>query len=126
MNPKTYQSVPVPVIDTIRENYYLDRLNEQEIVANISSTVAVLRRSYYNTVYSSSSSSDDEGLANFVQISVSCLEEDQLIEKENKPSSIENIRMCSSLVNISYVEGKHYTYKDVAGKEVDGEGERGY
>lgn len=67
MNPKIYQPVPVLVVDTIRRKKYSGGLDKDEVLANMSSIVAVPRRTYYNTVYSSSSSSDDEPLANFVQ-----------------------------------------------------------
>ncbi|XP_063384484.1 uncharacterized protein LOC134670614 [Cydia fagiglandana] len=64
MNPKTYQPVPVPVINTLREDILSFELDEESVLDDISNVVAVPRRSYYNTVYSSSSNSDDEPLAN--------------------------------------------------------------
>lgn len=44
MNTKPYQSVLVPIVDTISEKYYSDRLNEESVLANISSIVAVPKK----------------------------------------------------------------------------------
>ena len=122
MNPKTYQPVPAPVINTLKEDVLLDGLDEEIVLDDISNIVAVARKTYYNTVYSSSSISDDELLTRFSQPSISNIKEMQQIEKENvHPTKIyDGVHV---LVKVSSVKDEHYTYLGVAQSEVDEEGD---